>query len=158
MSSYILSSKHFNSVEKGLQVLFNNRDFHSYGIKHLYPDLYEGKKIEKTLSGIMDIIRSLTCKCVTLQYANRYEGKIDQEIEEQTADLIKNKTKYVMLEGVALYKALTSMTYQIEIQHLDEVTEEEKKVMEFIETMESLLAKHIVSRSDAYEKAKWEIS
>jgi hypothetical protein len=106
----------------------------------------------------MDIIRRLTCKCVTLQYANHYAGKIDQEIEEQTATLIKNKTKYVMLEGVALYKAITSMTYQIEIEHLTEITEEEKKVMEFIETLESLIAKHIVSRSDAYDKANWEIS
>lgn len=167
MSSFIPSSKHFNSIEKSVIYLTQNNNFYfPYSFKNVFPILYDKRKytqdaIDSVVVGIIDTLRELTSLCVSLQYKHHYEGTLDNEIQEQTQILIKEKKQFTQLNNIALYKALSCLSYQIETEHLSDLrklTQDEENAMFFIKEMKAVLCENIVSSLPNYEAAKWEIN
>jgi hypothetical protein len=165
MSSYINSSKHFNSVQDKLEslLIWNHDNFYTpYKIKSLYPEIYDRNwntevKKEK-ITGIIDTLRKLQVLCVSLQYAHHHEGTLDKEIQEQT-EIVMCKKEREILTTHGLYNAIGCIGYQIEAKHLKELrelTEEESKALEFLEIMRDELAHHLVSKLPE-DKTRWSI-
>lgn len=167
MSSFICGPKHFNSIEKALTILFQHDNYfrYTYELNDISEILANTTKIsvEKICSEIKKFInelRDLNAICVTLQYAHHYEGKINQEI--QSAKKFTRSTeehKELTLHG--LYNALRCLTYQIEIEHLEELgglSNEQKQAMKFINIMENKLARAIIIKLPDDPTNTWEVT
>lgn len=164
MSSILLSARHFNSVEYGIKKLAMNQQFEfCYAIRKQYYPLIdrhyvEIETVEKTVSEIMDEIRKLSVLCYHLQYKKDYPGTLDQEIQEWNEILFNDKNNILKLSDIELYAALNSVSYQIEIDHLEELrqlTPKEQNALVFLELFKSDLLEHIVSHTQEYKDAKW---
>lgn len=166
MSSFIPSANHFNSIERTVIFLTQNKNFYfPYSFKNKFKTLYDSRHysqdaIDSEVISIIDTLRELTPLCVTLQYRNHYEGKLDNEISEQTEILKQTRKGGTSLTKVGLFKALQCLSYQIETEHLTQLrslTTEEENALFFVEEMKSNLAIDIVSSLPDYEAQKWEI-
>lgn len=163
MSSFVHSAKHFNSIEKALQLAFvNSNVYYTYRIKRKFnmKNMGVDATYEK-ITEFVDTLRSLNALCVSLQYKHHYEGVLDAEIQSQTNFLMLNKSENVGLNKIALYKALQSLDYQIEIEHLKdlrELTTQEQDAMGFLSMIIDDIAHDIVRDLEEYEKANsWSI-
>lgn len=166
MSSFIHTNCHFNSVEKAIQLALaggTSKDY-CYNVKKKLEKLntshYGVDAVWEKVSEYMDEIRKLSSLCVSLQYKHHYEGVLDKEIQEQTAILLGNKSEWVELSDAGLYKALSSMMYQIELEHLKELrelTDTEKQALEMCNILINDIAHDLVRRMDDYENANWRL-
>ena len=168
MSSFICSAKHFNSIENKLNKLFcyDQDEFkYFYPAKGVYSALYDTSKnlyetIEAQVKEVVNHWRDLNAICVTLQYADRDNDNINEEIKTQKAYVrTKTSTKELTLNG--LYNALRCLDYQIEIHHLTELggmTEEQKKAFDFLHKLIDGIA-HIIVRKLPDDKSNtWEVN
>lgn len=162
MSSHISSPKHFNSVEYNLRVyLIQDKIRVPYKIYKRIPALaadQDTDEFQTEIRSIMNTLRKITVLCVTLQYAHHYEGKVDEEIKRETDELLNTVRPHIPLTLVGLYKAMQSLSYQIELDHLKDIrdlTKEEEDAMFFLKHMLDALAHHIASHLDEYDNAKW---
>lgn len=166
MSSFICSSKQFNSCEKTLHSMLIGSDFHwPYEITQTFKELdnqnhHTPETQEKKVTEIFDTIRELSALCVCLQYAHHTEGDLDQEIKTQTMILKQYKRQYTDFTKVELYKSLCCIRYQIETEHLEnlrKLTPEETNAMLFLNEMINHLAHELVKGLTSYQMAKWSI-
>lgn len=167
MSSYICDAKHFNSIEKNLQDNFkwNDRFNGIYRIKEIYPDLYEPKKqldeiIDQIIRSIIDDLRKLNVVCHCLQYKESYGGDIDHNIKVQEDIAFIRKRGYKKLSLHGLYNAMLCLHYQIELEHLEALTnrdESKQKPYQFLESMIDFLAYLIVSKLPEDKTNRWSI-
>jgi hypothetical protein len=166
MSSFICGAKHFNSIEKGLSELINlDGSFYiPYELKKDFPVLYHNtlnskETVNKEIKRVVDELRTLNVLCVCLQYKSHYEGVLDDEIKTQTEIVFSDKTsKYLTPHG--LYNALCCVNYQIEIEHLKEIsglTPSMEKSMFFLKTMINALAHYLVSKMPESKSNNWEV-
>jgi hypothetical protein len=164
MSSFICEPKQFNSIEIAVRNLALGDSFYfPYSFKDRLPELYKRStgidiKADK-VRDIIDTLRRINVLCVSLQYAHHYEGVLDKEIEDQTK-MIMNRKEFQHLTKVELYKSLSCVNYQIELEHLKELrqlTEDEETAMFFLREFTDCLAHDIVSNLQEYETAKWSI-
>ena len=165
MSSFIHTGCHFNSVERAIQyALVSREEFFTYRLKRKLPLLddnhYGIDRVYEQTTRYMDCIRKLSVLCVSLQYKHHYEGTLDREIEVQTEILMRDKSESKVLNKVGLYKALQSMGYQIEVEHLRglrELTQEEEEALQMIQILEDDLAHEIVHGLSEYDNAEWSL-
>ena len=168
MSSFICSAKHFNSVEDKLRNLirFDNDFYFPYSLRGEYPKLYSQRDyleedVYQEITEVMDQLRELNAVCVTLQYKHHYEGKVDQEIQEQKSHLLDNKEGHKSLSLMGLYNALRCTSYQIEPEHLEELggmEDNKRKALLFLETMIDSVAHHIIAKMPKDEADQsWDI-
>ena len=139
MSSFICTSEHFNSIDKGLK--------NSEIIKVLHLQNFEFIKSENSISECINELRNLNVLCVSLQYKHHYKN-LDQEIVEQL-EIVNSKTKSKALSPLGLFNALKCIRYQIEVEHLEELrklSEEEVNALNFLEHSIQSLACYICSK------------
>lgn len=165
MSSFICSAKHFNSIEENtFKMIRFDRDFDCYQLKQDFPKLYDQRsydesEIFKEVKSIVNELRELNVICVSLQYKNHYDD-IDKEIKEQK-ELIYAGKGYKHLNPAGLLKAFICVNYQIEIEHLEELSglnDDQKKAMKFLNIMIEYLTYRIAISTPAYDSAEWEIN
>ncbi len=167
MSSYICSAKHFNSIEENLIDNFQfDQDFkYMYDLKELCPELYQvsqhsERTIKEKVRELVDGIRRLNVICVSLQYAHHYEN-VNDEIEEQTKIAFDRSTDTKKLTLLGLYNALRCTYYQIELEHLEKLSENDEKEnisYRFLSTMIDFLAHLIVRKLPDDKTNTWEIN
>jgi hypothetical protein len=163
MSSFICSSKHFNSIEKALQNYFSGSRASEYSYKfYNYLDCYNStlSQIEYKIKQFVNTLRELNVLCVTLQYKHHYDGRLDTEIKEQRESVF-NGSEYKEINLYGLVKALGSLNYQIEPEHLTELrnlTPEEKTALKLLNDLKYDICYHIVCNDQKYEKSDWEIN
>jgi hypothetical protein len=169
MSSFICSPKHFNSCEKAaIEFLAPQNDRYSQFLGsdfyNEYPDFNRANltpiEFKENISKVFDTLRELQVLCVSLQYKHHYTGKLNEEIQEQKDILMTEKTETVYLNNINLYSALNCLNYQIELEHLTEITplsQEQKKAYDFLSRLIDALAHRIVRESKDYNKANWSI-
>lgn len=165
MSSFICSPKHFNSIEKSVIYLTQDRNFYfPYAFKNTFPELYNTgfytqDKIDAKVKSIIDTLRELNVLCVSLQYKSHYPGTLDKEIAEQL-EVVKMKDAGQSLTKLSLLKQLQCLDYQIETEHLKELrslTPDEENAMYFIKELENALAMDIIHKLPDYDKLSWGI-
>lgn len=140
MSSFICSTKHFNTVEKNLIDLCNDRTLYHYPTQ---------------INKMMQAMRQITVKSYFNQYANHYPN-IEAEIKAANYELGKI-TKVNKLPLIAIFKALNCINYQIETPN-EEMTPDELKQFLLFEEISAAIAKKIVQNLDAYDMPQWEIN
>lgn len=156
MSSYICGPEQFRAVENRLHLIAagNNTDLHLYPIKDCVPKWYDKRHysieaIEKEISSHIETLAELQAVCVSLQYKHHYEGDLDTEIKTQVKE-IKRKVNFETIDLMQCYKYLQCITYQIEINHLQELrelTEDEEKAIKFAEGIIRAIADFIIDNS-----------
>ena len=165
MSSFICSSKHFNSIERTVINLTQDQNFYfPYAFKCVYPELYEKRyytqdRIDSAVTEIVNVLRELNVLCVSLQYKHHYPGTLDKEISEQKA-IVSDRAQSANLSKIELYKALICVSYQIEEQHLTELrqlSQQETNALFFIKEMKGALSADIIRSLPDYDVAAWEI-
>ena len=165
MSSFICSAKHFNSIEESLKKYVNSRDFYAYKLKNLYPVLFRPKEqlyetVEKQITDIVNELRKLNVICVSLQYKHHYDGRLNEEIKEQEEIAFDRSEGYKELSLHGLYNALNCLNYQIELEHLEELTgnkEAENKAYQFLQIMTENLAHYLVRKLPEDNTNRWSI-
>jgi hypothetical protein len=166
MSSFICSSKHFNSIQKTLEFFTHGKNYSfPYELKTVCPKMYDNKHystelIEQEVREIVNALRELNVYCVLLQYKHHYEGRLNNEVQDQL-EIIRDSEGGNILSLVELFKALTCVRYQIELEHLKELRELaslENRAMSFLNIMINDLACEIVRELPAYDDASWEIN
>ena len=167
MSSFIPSSKHFNSIEQSLISLTMSSEFYfPYSFKSRFPKLYNKRNytqdcIDAEVRQIVDTLRELTAICVSLQYKHHYTGTLNSEIQGQIEILNHDKKSYNSLTKIGLYKALSCVGYQIEAEHLKELrdlTTEEENALFFVNEMQNTLSMDIVRNLPSYDSEMWNIN
>jgi len=166
MSSFICSSKQFNSIQKATIDLIQSGCSRRNNSINIYPfDFIEEFSQGFTFAAInkiksmVDIMRELNVVCVSLQYRHQYEGKLDNEIAEQLT-IVKTGNECETLNKYGLYKSLQCLNYQIELEHLTsirELTEQEKEAIKFFEILKREIAFSIVDNSPEYNNCSWSI-
>lgn len=162
MSSFIHSSKMFNSVQNSIIELLNDNHYNlPYKFRTVYPALFSGdKKTAATqVKKIINTIREISVLCVCLQYkSHRSEpGALQKEIENNLTEVYQGR-EYMPLNKHGLVKSLGSIQYQIETEHLTELrplTGEEAAALEFIDALKFSLSYHIVMNSKEADAAPW---
>lgn len=167
MSSFLHSPTQFNSVQNALNNLLldkNNGSYHlPYKLKKYFPECYDKSNVTKGLSEIndfMNTIRNLSVLCVNLQYKEKDNCNminLDADIETEYKYLITNSKSIIKLNNIDLLKALQSINYQIETEHLEQLralTPIEKASMYILTELTNSIALHIVSNTDEYNKSK----
>lgn len=165
MSSFICSPETFNSVENQIPEILRKDMFNTGVFRDVMPELYRysdftDKQRKQKISELMDALRELNAVCVSLQYRHHYEGKLDNEIQTQTAILLQNKRKCRHLNVYGVYKQLQCITYQIEPEHLTnlrDLTEIEAQALEFAKIMKTQIAHYIIQGLEAYDSEPWGI-
>lgn len=157
MSSFINSPGHFNSVERFLINANLSSNDKIYALRLLCKD--KGFPDDQQIMEFMTTLRELQALCVCLQYKHHSEGKLDKEIQEQTA-ITKLKTSITKLNTISGFKALLCIRYQIETCHLKELralTDGEALAMDILTKVIAELADTIARSLPAYDKAPWSI-
>jgi len=147
MSSFLHSAKHFNSIEKSLIDLKKNNSAHGF--------CYNVSKID--IEQVMKHYRKFSCICVTNQYAHHHDD-INAELASCFQSLTSDQS-YVILKPIELYKAITSMEYQIEFNHLGREFDDSEKlaVLKFNEIKMSL-CDLIINKLPEYDNCRgWSI-
>lgn len=140
MSSFIHSSTHLRSIEQGI---INLNDFHSYGLPF--------DRSETPIKDIKKMVREwgrLNIFCVYYQYKLDLKN-ISAEVEE-----INLKVKPVGLSEIALYKAVCSLYYQCEVEHIPEDRKSVITAFHYLELFKARLAEHIVENTGEFDNAK----
>jgi hypothetical protein len=161
MSSFLHSSTHFNSVEKSLfKLISDNSSYYlPYSIKEFFVDCYN-KNQQKGLCEIndfMNTIRNISVLCTNLQYKNHDTVNLDADIEYSYQELITNTKNSIKLSDIDLLKALQSINYQIEINHLTNLrslTKKEEVSMFILNELINSIAIHIVTNTTEYNNSK----
>jgi hypothetical protein len=137
MSSFLHTPNHFNSIENSLISLKQKK--------------YIFNRISKLdISECIDVHRKLSVICVFNQYKEKFD------VEKNIKNLLDNKTACILLNPIELYKAIDSMEYQIEIQHLGrEITDDETRAINLLKDIKINLADFIIDKLPEYDKAKW---
>ena len=156
----------FNSAARVITEAFQSRDFYGpYKFKKIYPALYDKgqpKQIEMQVKKIINTIRELSVLCVTLQYKNHYSkpGELQAEIEQQLVNVYTGR-EFQALNIYGLVKVISSILYQIEPNHLEELrplTSDETNALEFLRELKAAAALNIVEKLPQYESAgAWSI-
>jgi hypothetical protein len=167
MSSFVCTSRHFNSIEKSLQALFYNRKYSMFylskKIQPFAPELFSPQNytldaIDSRLRELIDSVRELNVLCVNLQYKHHAEpGTLDTIIQLET-EAIKGRTGGSFLNPVQLLKALQCAKYQIETEHLKELrglTQDEENSLLFISCCIDSLKDLIICQMEDYKSAAW---
>jgi len=147
MSSFICSSITFNSIEKRLLDLQTKSDFYSLNVS------------QEDISNIFENLKKINVLCVCLQYKHHYDGKLDQEIENQTQIILEDK-RFKEISNYQAFSCINCVKYQIEIEHLKELrslTAQEERSLAFLEEFKKRLAYYLVENSAKYGKTTWEI-
>lgn len=147
MSSFIHSAEMFNSVE------------HKILSAKTSDKVWELREVSKAqIQSMIEQIRSISVLCVCLQYKHHYEGVLDVEIEKEIKSVNSTKEFKRMNSLVDLIKAMNSINYQIEINHLKDLrnlTDLENDALELFDKIETAICKHIVSNLSEYDNSKW---
>ena len=136
-----------------------------YSLKNLYPILYDIRNnlhetTEKQITEIVNELRKLNVICVSLQYKHHFEGKLNEEIKEQEEIAFDRSEGYKELSLHGLYNALNCLSYQIELEHLEELTgkkEKEQKAYRFLQIMIDFLAHYLVRKLPEDKTNRWSI-
>jgi hypothetical protein len=156
MSSFICSPKHFNSIEFYLKQKQEGND-QLYCLRELAKTKNKWATGEE-IKAFVDILRELNVLCCSLQYKHHFEGKLDQEIQEQRDTLLTNKKTVAHLTDIGAYKALQCLSYQIELKHLKDLralTTQEELAMKLLEEATNEIASQIVRNLPGYDTANW---
>lgn len=164
MSSFIHSADHFNKVESSIKMMLSGslNDIFRWDVRKYIDARTMGvDAIHEAVEELIDAIKELSVICVNLQYAHHNEGKVDELIASEV-EWLKGSRKFdsAKLSNVELLKAIQSLHYQIETEHLKgirELTVIESRAMEFLEACEDSLLRIIVMNSQEYNDAKWSI-
>jgi hypothetical protein len=164
MSSFLHSANHFNSVEQGIiNLIQRNANYYlPYSFKKLLPEAYQKSHNQKThkmgieIKDFMNCIRSISVLCVNLQYKH-HSTNVDEDIQNELFELMTNKKESTVLKPIDLLKALQSINYQIEIEHLKELRELTPKETASIFILNELInsiAMYIVTNTEDYNNSK----
>ncbi len=149
MSSQLLSSLHFNSVQECLTPLMEKREFVAYVLDPLIKDFNFPK--------FMNTIRSISVRSFFTQYKDHYPDH-QKEIFQSTKDLILNQKKSYQLSLVDCINSLRSMDYQIEVCEELNLTDYEKKCLDDLIKLPYVLSLYIVRESRRYQDSRtWSI-
>jgi len=162
MSSFLLSSKHFNSVQKALVEMIRGNHLHLYPLKDKFPDIYNknSKYTIEVINSVIDTVRELSVTCFHLQYANHYPENLNTEIEIHRKYLLNHKTGFKQLTPLGLYNAVRCISYQIEPEHLEELrplTGPEADALFFLDEISKALATFIIQNLPEDETCSWSI-
>jgi len=143
MSSFLHSPKHFNSIEKSLiELKKNNRN------TGFCSDI---SIIE--IESIISNYRGFSCICVTNQYKHHFEN-LAEELKNAYKSLDSDKS-YLILKPIELYKAINSMEYQIDFNHIGrDFTDTEKIAIEKFNQIKFELCDLIIQYLPEYENSK----
>lgn len=154
MSCFINSPIHFANVRKSLESL-QTRQLYSNDINNLFPGIKDPEKVETITENIIKIMIGLQIESVYIYSSEHLTNEKKNLLQEGTAAAMRNGNK---LTNIELYKALQCIRYQIEdneIIRLRELTEQEKKVLSFIDQFLNILAVQIISELPVYNTAAW---
>ena len=94
MSSNIMSSTHFNSVQRGIEnYLEARKDFH-YSLNPVFDSLFTVAKVKN----FMDTLRRLNVLCVCYQY-QQDDNDVEIEIQDQTEILFDDLKTIVIINN-----------------------------------------------------------
>jgi len=167
MSSFIHTDCHFNSVERAIQHMLVGRQASliAWDLIKQNPKLNASHNgidaVWEHVSVLMDEVRKLSALCVSLQYKHHHEGVLDSEIEEQTSYLLSHKSTIVSLSLFELYKAIQSILYQIETEHLKQLrdlTALEKESLDMLNILKVEMPMYLIDQLEEYQNARWSIS
>jgi hypothetical protein len=159
MSSIALPPLHFNSVEIGIYKAFfvdSKIGFSPYRYTEL--NTLKLKDPQEVIEALMDEVRLLSALCISLQYKHHYPGTLDKEIETHQKKLLNSKDINRSLSLVGLYKAIQSIDYQIELQHLKDLrglTDMEEVALSWIKKVEEDISEIIITKLPEYESSDW---
>lgn len=143
----ILSPLHFASIQRTIENLASNPQL---GSKYVWPVKRAADKSGKSVGEISrEMTRRLQIINVTT-YEERYDEVVN-EIEPFT------DVKGLILEPVALFKAIESALCNIDREYLDMKDVKNLECLAFWEGLKSFLAYAIVSVIPAYIQAEWSI-
>jgi|TARA_R110000868_G_scaffold74337_8_gene214965 hypothetical protein len=161
MSSFICSSRHFNSIEAAaLRVLRESR-YNTFDLKAvgLYKYDVTPKDTINVLTGLISSLRDINVLCASLQSRKHFEGKLDFIIEAGLIE-VRHGKQMVNLSDLGLLNALNCLDYQIELEHLTEIrtlTVEELRAIEFLKLFRNSLALFICGNLPEDKTNKWSI-
>ena len=161
MSSIALPSLHFNSVEIGIYKAFfvdSKIGFDPYRYTEL--NRLRLKDPQEVIGALMDEVRNLSALCISLQYKHHYQGRLDKEIEHSQRELLNNKAAIRSISLIGLYKALQSIDYQIELEHLTGLrglTDMEEVALSWIKKVSEDISERIIKELPEYESSEWVI-
>ncbi|WP_270561474.1 hypothetical protein [Bacteroides cellulosilyticus] len=164
MSSFINSSKHFASVKKSIITLrYREKDIMKFKIARLLPELSvlnsrNQEMAEEKINEIIDTIIDIQVICVCLQYKHHYIGTLDKKIYETQEHIKGNLETGEILSKIALFKAIQSILYQIELEHLTDLrplSQKEETALKFMDILKEALMYSIIRNLDEYDKAEW---
>lgn len=167
MSSFINNSKHFACTRETINYLYSKREMvFEYDTAQIVPEFTHRKGfarniVEAKITEIMHTIIDLQVTCVFLQYKHHYVGTLDQDIRNTKVEIKACLNTGKILTKVELFKAIQSMFYQIETEHLTDLRplfQKEETVLKFFEVLENALAHNIVTHTEEYEKAEWNLT
>ena len=147
MSSFLHTAKHFNSIEKSLIELKTKEK------SYCFCSNISVIEIEQ----VMKYFREFSCICVINQYKHHYD---DPQKEIRLSHLaLQLDESYLILKPIELYKAISSMEYQIEFSYLGrEFSDSERiAVMKFNEIKLELCDLIISNLSEYQEVRTWSI-
>lgn len=155
MSCFINSSIHFANVRKSLES-FQTRQLYNNDINNLFPGIKDPEKVESITEIIIKIMIGLQIESVYIYSSEQLTKEKKNLLQEGTAAAAMRNGK--KLTNIELYKALQCIRYQIEdneIIRYRDLTEQEKKVLSFIDQFLNILAVQIISELPEYNTAAW---
>lgn len=166
MGLFVPSAKHFNSIEKALQNLSNDKEFKFHNkIQEMFPALRSyrlNKKVRwETISYIMNNLRNLTTLCVCYSHvASGYKKQEDLKANiQKTLSKLSDKEPCQTLTHLELYNCIQCVSYQTDYYDLvavRDLTKEEIEAHEFLEWVEWDVARYLISKLPGYGKV-WAI-
>jgi DNA primase len=166
MSSFINSSKHFASVKKSIIALrYREKEIMEFKIARLLPELSvfnnrNQEMAEEKINELIDTIIDIQVICVCLQYKHHYIGTLDKKINETQEHIKGNLETGEILSKIALFKAIQSILYQIELDYLTvlrPLSPKEEIALKFMDILKEALMYNIIRDIDEYDKAEWSI-
>lgn len=170
MSIALLTKTHYKTVMEGVNRLANDRDVsHSVRIKtHEGSAMYLQDMNNKELNGRVLALATLNAKCYMGRYMRTEHDLFTEFGVRNKRDALRIYMKDVRLckKGADVWgktprefwanllKALQCITYQIELEYLDEpTTEHEENALLFAEILEQELCYLLAVRSDEYKNS-----
>ena len=147
MSSFLHSSKHFNSIEKSIIELKRSSKYSGF--------CYDIAIFEIEL--VIAHYREFSCICVINQYSNHYKNPV---LEIQSCrEALSDGSNHILLKPIELYKAMLSMEYQIEFDYLNrDLTDTEKIAIEKYKNIKDQLSYLIINSLPEYNNSNtWSI-
>ncbi len=124
MSSYIVSDKHFSTIENHLINLIEKRnDYLGFYLKEYGFYDKTPKELRNHVRTYVESLKELNVLCVSFQYKHHYVGNLDKEIKSHF------KTNYFdvtpkAITNIQFYNGLKCLDYQIEFHHIKGIRED----------------------------------